>query len=367
MVEDKEGLNLPQGERYIFSVELKPLQGDRFQPTGFPNIGAATYERPDGTKMLLVESSQSMANRLEETIVGPDGYNIIQELQGLPYVVSIIQIKKDKNDTAPLLTHTSSLTEPHRLNSHFILVGKRDGSEKHFGDELKDEFEYDRKSLPNWKKIAQVLFKYDPNTLLHGVFFSNIEDGKIKMPRAVSAFIEAEDVRPVESGGLKKNPFDSSGELAPVDKVKVKDGSQMVPYSRTEYTAKSIRAYFNIDLSLIRSYADMIADGNESKKDSIGKLLYLLTLYKVRGFLNRGLRLRTSCDFTVVESTGYKFPDPLGELKQLIAACRSYSLFSDSPTRLKSEWKVSEKNVEVTSEGSPDESSSDQDDASADN
>lgn len=52
--------------RLLFSVELKPLQGDRFQPTGFPSLGAATYQTADGPK-LLVESAQSMANRLEAT------------------------------------------------------------------------------------------------------------------------------------------------------------------------------------------------------------------------------------------------------------------------------------------------------------
>ena len=52
--------------RMLFRVELRPLQGDRFQPTGFPSLGAATYQTKDGVK-LLVESAQSMANRLEAT------------------------------------------------------------------------------------------------------------------------------------------------------------------------------------------------------------------------------------------------------------------------------------------------------------
>ena len=39
----------------------RPVQGDRFQPTGFPSLGAATYQTKDGVK-LLVESAQSMAN-----------------------------------------------------------------------------------------------------------------------------------------------------------------------------------------------------------------------------------------------------------------------------------------------------------------
>lgn len=51
--------------RLLMEARLKPLQGTRFQPTGFPNLGPATYDGPDGNRMLLVESAQSMANRLE--------------------------------------------------------------------------------------------------------------------------------------------------------------------------------------------------------------------------------------------------------------------------------------------------------------
>ena len=29
--------------RLLLEVPLKPLQGSRFQPTGFPDLGAATY------------------------------------------------------------------------------------------------------------------------------------------------------------------------------------------------------------------------------------------------------------------------------------------------------------------------------------
>jgi len=53
--------------RLLIHADLKPVQGDRFQPTGFADLGAAIYERPDGRRMLLVESAQSMANRLEHT------------------------------------------------------------------------------------------------------------------------------------------------------------------------------------------------------------------------------------------------------------------------------------------------------------
>ena len=64
--------------RLLLDVALEPAIGTRFQPTGFPDIGAAEFERPvrngDGVptweRSLLVESAQSMANRLRERLVG---------------------------------------------------------------------------------------------------------------------------------------------------------------------------------------------------------------------------------------------------------------------------------------------------------
>ncbi len=55
---------LKDSPRLLIEARLKPVQGTRFQPTGFPEIGAAEYDGPEGEKMLLVESAQSMANRL---------------------------------------------------------------------------------------------------------------------------------------------------------------------------------------------------------------------------------------------------------------------------------------------------------------
>ncbi len=50
---------LEHAPRLLLEAELRPCQGDRFQPTGFADLGAALYKRPDGTDMLLVESAQS--------------------------------------------------------------------------------------------------------------------------------------------------------------------------------------------------------------------------------------------------------------------------------------------------------------------
>ena len=56
---------LTKEPRLLLEAKLKPVQGDRFQPTGFADLGPARYTLPDGTEMLLVESAQSGANRME--------------------------------------------------------------------------------------------------------------------------------------------------------------------------------------------------------------------------------------------------------------------------------------------------------------
>jgi CRISPR-associated protein Csb1 len=98
--------------RLLVETKLKPIQGTRFQPTGFPDLGPATYTLPDGTPMLLVESAQSMANRLENVCWDANANSWIEPLRGLPFV----QVK-DKTGK-PL---TNSILEAHRLNSPYIL------------------------------------------------------------------------------------------------------------------------------------------------------------------------------------------------------------------------------------------------------
>lgn len=51
---------LQNENRLLFEIPLRPVQGSRFQPTGFPSLGAATLQTPEG-RSLLVESAQSMA------------------------------------------------------------------------------------------------------------------------------------------------------------------------------------------------------------------------------------------------------------------------------------------------------------------
>ena len=102
---------LDNATRLLFSIDLQPVQGDRFQPTGFPSLGAASYQTKDGQK-LLVESAQSMANRLEATVWDTVTEKPVAALDGISHV----KVTKDKK----FLTDT--MLEAHRLNSPYILV-----------------------------------------------------------------------------------------------------------------------------------------------------------------------------------------------------------------------------------------------------
>ena len=101
---------LDKVSRLLMTVPLKPVQGDRFQPTGFPSLGAATYQTQVGPK-LLVESAQSMANRLETTCWDIPHNKPIEALTGISHVTV--------NRKGAFLT--DSMLESHRINSPYIL------------------------------------------------------------------------------------------------------------------------------------------------------------------------------------------------------------------------------------------------------
>lgn len=296
----------------LIEAKLTPVQGERFQPTGFPDIGAARYQLPNGVWKILVESAQSMANRLESTIF--DEHNdLCPELKGLSYVrVQLIGATNAK---------TNTLIEAHRINSPFIITDKK------FQETLKNQMEY-KKGMPIvWPSVAKAFFKYDINSLIHGAFLANLEDGRIRLPRILTAFIEASDVREVLYGGVKNNPLDPTGKIRAESHAKDVYGN--VPYHRIEYTAAEIKAFFNIDVGLARSYK-LGEDATE--------LLLGLSLLKIRRFLDGGLRLRTACDLKLAEEpvctepAGFSLPserDLLAFVQERIRRCAN--MFATPP------------------------------------
>jgi len=277
--------SLADQTRILFTVELKPIQGARFQPTGFPDLGAATYQA--GKPCLLLESPQSMANRLEAVCWDEAKNDLTPALAGLSYV----RVEQDGEFL------TSSITEAHRLNSPYILESK----DKTFFDKLRGELDVLATGPVNRKVLAQVVLKYDINALLHGLFLAKKElaGGRLRVARVVSAFVEAENVQVAMSGGVKNDHVDPQGDTA--------KGFGNVPFSREEYTAESIKGHFSIDLAQICGYG--LGEGAT-------RLLILLALYKIRVLLDGDLRFRTACDLEVVSNSvvatrpeGFRLPE----------------------------------------------------------
>ena len=295
--------------RLLLKATLRPIQGTRFQPTGFPDLGAATYDGPDGKKMLLVESAQSMANRLEAACWDTVADDWVKPLRGLP-VVKV----KDKAGK-PL---TNSVLEAHRLNSPYILEGK----DKAFLTTLQKELAVAEKGIVDLRKLAATLLKYDTNALLHGVFLAkkDIAGGRMRLPRALTAFIEAEGVTVAASGGVKNDAVNPSGDTA--------KGFGNVPFHRDEYSG-SITAFFNLDLALIRGFG---------LGPDVEAMLVAVALFKIQRFLRDGLRLRTACDLEiegclmVQRPEGFALP-PLDELEKALPGLikKSAGAFADPP------------------------------------
>jgi CRISPR-associated protein Csb1 len=303
---------LKNAPRVLIEAGLNPVAGTRIQPTGFPDLGPATYDAPEGTPMLLVESAQSMANRLEAVCWDEGEDEIASELKGLPYVsVNLVGLPGEANKT-------SSLQEFHRLNSPYMMSavtadkrpfsevirtelgmgtvpgGKRSASKgkpdaKPTDDGAGDKEPDDVAGVVNLRRLAAVCFKYDPNSLVHGVFLEKIA-GRLRHPRALSSFIEAAGVDRADSGGVK---FDRALPKPKVAGVDAKGGYGNVPFHRTEFTAKSITAYFSLDLAQIRGYG---------LPSEAADLLTVLSLWKVRKFLDSNMRLRTACELELLES-----------------------------------------------------------------
>lgn len=259
---------LHDAPRLLFEVPLKPLFGSTFQPTGFPDLGAATYQDGEGTACVLVESAQSMANRLENTLWDEGESKLIEAADGLSHV-------RVEKDGAYL---TSSITEAHRLNSGYIIDA--DGFLATLQNALGD---LEKKRIDR-RLLASTLLRLDVNCLLHGVFLPEpkLAGGRLRVARALSSIVEARSVVVAASGGIKIDSIDPKRDPKP------KYGN--VLFARDEYAAATITASFCLDLQQIRAYGL----GDEAER-----LLTVLALFKIRALLDGDLRFRTRCDLEV--------------------------------------------------------------------
>ncbi len=324
--------------RILIEAELWPAQGERFQPTGFPDLGPAVYRLPDGTAKLLVESPQSMANRLEAVCWDEASDDLVSPLPGLPYV---------RIDLGPYGI-TSSILEFHRLNSPYIwdldgderrmafqnaiyeelgVAGRRAVRGRRGAGEASAEEGPEVPGVIDVRRLARACLRYDPNSIVHGIFLEKI-DGRFRLPRALSAFIEATDVAPAESGGVKFDRVFPKQDRA--RGIQSDLGFTNVPFPRTEFVAARITACFNLDLGLIHSHG-LPSAGT--------RLVRALALWKIRRFLDGGLRLRTACDLdcrgvAVTRPANEALPSAEeldAEVQDAIRACHSEGLFADPP------------------------------------
>jgi CRISPR-associated protein Csb1 len=164
--------------------------------------------------------------------------------------------------------------------------------------------------------LAEILFKYDANALIHGVFLAKKElaGGRLRVTRALSAFIEAKQVAVAASGGVKNDHVDPSGDTS--------KGFGNVPFHREEFTAREIMAYFNLDLDQIRGYG---------LPKPATELLILLSLFKIRSLLDGALRLRTACDLAVIPNYDFKAIAPV-----------AFTLYSKAELEVAIQTKISE-------------------------
>lgn len=295
--------------REHLDVHLQPLAGSRFQPTGFPDVGAALYDRPIGEdgwqSCLLLESAQSMANHLEATSWDSGRQQPVEAFAGFPYV-------RVSGDDGRYLT--SSRTEAHRLAAGFVKdstlagTGMREVIKDRLG--LRD----DTPLAPC--DIARAVFALDPMCLVHGVFFAEsakIWPGQPKIARAITSFVEAHDVRPAVSGGVKRDEVRHSVEGT----GGAGEGYGFVPFHRTEYVAREIVASFALDLDQLSSYG---------LPEPATELLATAARWEVRRLLDSGFRPRTACDLAVVDEAALDAALPAldaltAQLGQLVSEC----------------------------------------------
>lgn len=229
-----------------------------------------------------------------------------EPLRGLSHV------RVERTGTGRFLTDT--ILEAHRLNSPYLLAA----SDTSFLTQLKADLGGLEVGPIDRRLLAAVLLRYDIGSLLHGVFLAKKElaGGRLRVARALSAFIEADGVRVAPSGGVKNDRINPSGDA--------KRGFGHVPFARDEFTAEAMTLYVNLDLSQLRGYG---------LEPSVVRLLILLALFKLRTLLDGSLRLRTACDLAVATDAvhaqgphGFALPDAsvLSEgLCEAIASCRT--------------------------------------------
>lgn len=275
-------------DHILITAALELVNGRFLQPTGFPDIGACIYRDKDGRRWCLVESEQSMANRLEAVCMRDPGV-WVDELKALP----VIAVRDPQGELL-----TTNLCEPHRCASSYVLEAEIDR-----GRTMKQLFESKlglRKGGDSWPldkraELDKLVFALDPGALLHGFQFVQWKFVGLRQTRLLHARLEAElaDEPEVHYGMVKWDAIEP--ESARVERA---NKGQSIA-AKTRIVPVGLSASFEIDVLGLKGLA---------LQDLQKKFLLSLALWKIGAFLaNRpsfdprsrqtlpSLRLRADC------------------------------------------------------------------------
>lgn len=345
-------------DRVLIAAELHLANGSFFQPTGFPDIGACVYTDGAGHRRCLVESEQSMANRLEAVCMKAPGV----WREPLAGKLPVIRVQgKNKRLLA------TNLTEPHRIASSYVLEGeistakqqkekaKKEKEKITLQKKLEEHLGIEGKIWPldRRERLTQAVFALDPAAILHGFQFMQWEAVGLRAARLLHARLEAilaDGDSEVHYGLVKVDGIEPGSSSA----QKSNKGQSIAP--KVRYAPKSIRATFEIDVLALRErplVGDSAADGSGNQESQ--RFLLALALWKIHRFLTNGpafdartgdtmgsLRLRADCSLSVgsADWSGSKHgaafgePSPL-ELDRLVKPCENdecTGLLADPPS-----------------------------------
>lgn len=259
------------------------------QPTGFPDIGACIFKDSQGKSRCLVESEQSMTNRLEGVCM-KDAGKWVDTWKSLP----LIEVQDGNGQRI-----ATNLTEPHRIASSYVLEGKigqcgfKDILWKAIG--MQGNADEARLPLDGRAKLDKVIFALDPSALLHGYQFVQTSFVGMRQPRILHARLEA------TLGGDEEMNYG----MVKVDTIErdaasqkgANKGQSIAPKNRILW--QDITAIFELDLLALKH---LHLDGEQKK------FLLSLALWKIGAFLSDypsfdprsrqtsgALRLRSDC------------------------------------------------------------------------
>ena len=177
---------LPQ-DRVLISAELHLANGSFFQPTGFPDIGACIYTDGKGKRRCLVESEQSMANRLEAVCMKAPGV----WREPLAGKLPVIRVEEDKKNNRLLATTSPNPTGWLRRTCSRAPSARQRSRRRgrHSRRSLKEHFGLDGDTWPLDKResLAQAVFALDPAAILHGFQFMQWEAVGLRASRLLHA------------------------------------------------------------------------------------------------------------------------------------------------------------------------------------